>query len=107
MPEPVSGGGIDPVDAELDGVMDRLDRVVVVLPAPPELPAAAPDRPRAEADTGDLEAGRAEGGRLQLRLLHVLLLLGWRSRPGRSARPSPVRRSADRCARSPRRLHGR
>ena len=46
----------DPVDAELDRVSDRRDRLLVVLRPPAELPAAAADRPGAEAHTRDLEA---------------------------------------------------
>src|SRR3954471_6984313 len=57
--EAVGGGGFDPVDAELDGVMDRGDRVVVVLAAPTGRPLAA-DRPGADADGRDVHAGAAE-----------------------------------------------
>ena len=43
---------------------------LVVLRAPAELPAAAADRPGAEADAGDLEAGVAELCGLELCLVH-------------------------------------
>src|SRR5213592_4191872 len=51
---------IDPVDAALDGVTDGGDRVRIILVAPGEGPAAAADRPRAEADARDPHAGGAE-----------------------------------------------
>jgi len=56
----VYGRGIDPVDAALDGMTDRRDRVRIVLVAPGEGPSAAPDRPRAEPHARDPHAGRAE-----------------------------------------------
>ena len=51
----VDGGGVDPVDAEVDGVVDGGDGVVVVLRAPGESPVAAADGPRAEADASKPE----------------------------------------------------
>ena len=51
--QPVHRRGVDPVDPPLDGVPDRGDRLLVVLRAPAEGPAAAADGPRAEADGGD------------------------------------------------------
>src|SRR5690606_18953107 len=56
----IDGRGIDPVDAGIDGRADRADRIVVVLFAPGELPAAATHRPGAEADRGQLEAALSE-----------------------------------------------
>jgi hypothetical protein len=58
--EAVGGGGVDPVDAQLERPLDRGDRVAVLLRPPAELPAGAADRPSAEPDAGDLEPGRAE-----------------------------------------------
>ena len=40
--EAVDGGGIDPVDAEVEGAMDGVYGVVVVLRAPGELPIPSP-----------------------------------------------------------------
>jgi hypothetical protein len=62
--EAIGGGGVDPVDAQFEGVMNRGDRLVVFLGLPAELPASTADRPGAEADAGDLKAGVAELGRL-------------------------------------------
>src|SRR5207249_7050522 len=61
MAETVHRRGIDPVDAQLEGATHRGERIGVVLRAPPERPAAAADRPRAEADGRDVESARAEG----------------------------------------------
>src|SRR6266576_1763728 len=61
MAESVHRGGIDPVDSQLEGATHRGERVGIVLRAPPERPAAAADRPRAEADGRDVESARAEG----------------------------------------------
>ena len=59
--EPVDRRGVDPVDAPLDRVADRRDRLVVVDGPPAELPRAA-DRPRAEPDRRDLgPAARPSG----------------------------------------------
>src|SRR5262249_21290273 len=68
---PVSGGGVDPVDAELQRAVDRRDRLVVVLSAPAELPAGAADRPGPEADTRDLHAGGTELRGRQCGLSHA------------------------------------
>jgi hypothetical protein len=56
--EAVAGGGVDPVDRTLQRVMDRGDRLIVVLRAPAVFPVAAAKRPRAEADARDLQATR-------------------------------------------------
>src|ERR1700677_89350 len=50
--------------------MDRTDRVVILLRPPAEFPAPTADRPRAEPDAGDLQAGTAELVRPEPRLLH-------------------------------------
>ena len=60
MAEPVDRGGIDPVDAGGDRVLDGRDRVRVVLAAPAVGPTATADGPRAEADLGDLKTARSE-----------------------------------------------
>jgi hypothetical protein len=60
MPEAVLRGGVDPVDAELDRVVDRGDRFLVVLRAPAPVVVRTAERPGTEADGGDLETGRAE-----------------------------------------------
>ncbi len=72
--EAVLGGRVDPVDAELEGVVDRSDRIVVVLCAPAPVVGRASERPGAEADAGDLEPGCSEFSGLDLCVLHRLLL---------------------------------
>ena len=47
MPEAVDRGGVDPVDAGVEGLVDRRDAVAVVLAAPAEGPTAAADGPGA------------------------------------------------------------
>jgi hypothetical protein len=74
--EAVGGGGVDPVDAELERAVDRLDRLLVILRAPAELPATAADRPGAEANAGDLQTGVPQLSRLEPCLLHDFSLLG-------------------------------
>jgi hypothetical protein len=59
VPEAVLRGRVDPVDAELERVVDRGERVLVVLRAPAPVVLGPADRPRAEAGAGDLEAGVA------------------------------------------------
>src|SRR5690349_8057155 len=54
----------------LERVVDRSDRLFVVLRPPAVLPVAAAERPRAEPDAGDLQAGAAELCCLQCCLLH-------------------------------------
>jgi len=70
VPEAVGGGGVDPADSLFEGVVKRGDRLLVFLGSPAEFPASSADRPGAEPDAGDLEAGIAELGGLQLRGLH-------------------------------------
>ena len=53
--EAVDGGGVDPVDAEVEGFVDGGDGVVVVLRAPCEGPVASANGPCAEADGGEVE----------------------------------------------------
>jgi hypothetical protein len=48
MAEPVGGGGVDPVDAELHGAMNSGDGFGVVLASPPALRGAPADRPGAQ-----------------------------------------------------------
>ena len=55
--EAVLRGRVDPVDAELERMVNRCDRVLVVLRAPAPVVACASERPGAEADAADLEAG--------------------------------------------------
>ena len=55
MAEPVDGGRVDPVDAEIDRAPNRRDRVGVVLRPPAEQPVAAANRPRAKADDRDVQ----------------------------------------------------
>ena len=51
----VTGGGVDEVDAQVQGPVQGPDRVLVALAAP-----GAADRPGAEADLGHLQSGGAE-----------------------------------------------
>jgi hypothetical protein len=53
VPEAVRGGGIDPVDAQLKGALDRSNEILVLLWSP----TAASGSPSAEADAGDLQTG--------------------------------------------------
>jgi len=46
--EAVDGGGVNPVDALVEGGMDGADGVGVVLRAPCEVPVAAADGPSAK-----------------------------------------------------------
>ena len=58
--EPVNGCGIDPVNAKVDSAIHRRDRVVVVLWPPGERPSTTSDRPRANADAGDVHVRGAQ-----------------------------------------------
>ena len=62
--EAVLRRGVDPVDPEVERVVDGRDRLFVVLRAPAPVVVGAADRPRAEADAGDLEARGPELSRL-------------------------------------------
>ena len=55
MAESVGGGGVNPVDAQIEGAMDGFDGEGVVLGPPAEGPAAAADRPGAEADLSEIK----------------------------------------------------
>ena len=68
--QPVRRSGVDPVHAHAECPLDGLDRRLVVLGSPAELPFASSDRPRAEANAGDLHPGTSELRRPELRLLH-------------------------------------
>lgn len=57
--ESVDGGGVDPIDAELECPQNGGHGLVVVLAGPAEFPGAA-HGPRAEADGGELQVGVAE-----------------------------------------------
>jgi hypothetical protein len=70
--EAVGSRRVDPVHTEIDGAPDGSERLLVVLRAPPELPAATTDRPCAEPDSGDLKARRTELSGPQPCLLHHL-----------------------------------
>src|SRR5581483_1117105 len=99
-------GGIDPVDAELDGATDGGDRVGIVLGPPTGRPRPA-DGPGAEPDAGDLRSLRAE-----LRRPHLARSAAGTSRCSISAKrgvvsQSPVPRSAVAAIRLPRRAHSR
>src|SRR5207245_6601125 len=58
--EAVHGGGVDPVDAALDGMPDGGHRLGVVLAAPAEGPSGPADGPGAEAHAADLHARRSQ-----------------------------------------------
>src|SRR5262249_11344395 len=55
----VDGRGVDPVDAQFQGAMDRGDRRLIVLRTPTELIAWTPDRPGTQANRCDAEIGIA------------------------------------------------
>src|SRR2546421_9160703 len=56
VPEAVLRSRVDPVEAELERMLDRRDRILVLLATPAPVVAASADRPGAEADAGYLEA---------------------------------------------------
>src|ERR1700674_738829 len=60
MPQPVSRGRVDPVDAQLKRTLNGGDGVTVVLRAPPPLPATAADSPRSIPYRGDVQIGIAK-----------------------------------------------
>src|SRR5205823_7019109 len=110
MTEAVYRSGIDPVDSLLERATHRGERIGVVLGAPAERPAAAADRPRAEADGGDIESARAERtGRQRhtdnppgLEVKESAALSPWSSVPRAAGAPPPPARAAlpGRCAAS-------
>ena len=55
MAKAINRRGIDPVDAKVEGALNRGDRIVVVLRAPAKLPVATADGPGAKTDGGDLQ----------------------------------------------------
>ena len=55
MAQSVDRGCIDPVDAKVEGALDRGDRIVVVLRSPAKLPVATADGPGAKTDGGDVQ----------------------------------------------------
>ena len=61
--EAVDRGGVDPVDAEVEGAMNRGDGFIVVLRSPGEFPVAAADGPRAKADRCELKVGVSESAK--------------------------------------------
>ena len=52
--QPVSGSGVDPVDAQVQGAPDHRQRLLVILLTPPKLPRPA-YRPRTQADCRQVE----------------------------------------------------
>jgi hypothetical protein len=54
--EPIHGGGVNPVNSGLDGVLDGGNRLAVILAAPGVRPTGAADGPPAESDAGDVHA---------------------------------------------------
>src|SRR5579884_3040143 len=58
--EAIGGGGVDPVNTLLEGVVNRGDGLVVFLRTPAELPSSAADRPGAEAYSRDFQVGGSE-----------------------------------------------
>src|SRR5207249_11300938 len=99
--EPIDGRRVDPVDPTLDGMAHGRERRGVVLRAPAERPAAAPDRPGAEADGRDIESARAEwtgwqSHKLPLRLRESARV--WRSSCAHRV-PDETRRRSPGCTR--------
>src|SRR5208282_5781234 len=60
MPQAIYGSRVDPVDAQFQRPMNGGDGVIVVLRAPGELPATAPDRPGSITYGRDLQIGLAK-----------------------------------------------
>jgi 2,5-diamino-6-(ribosylamino)-4(3H)-pyrimidinone 5'-phosphate reductase len=60
MAEPVNGGGVDPIDPQIEGAPDRLDGLMVILGAPTERPATASHGPGAQANGGQSQVGPAK-----------------------------------------------
>jgi len=55
MPQAIDRGGIDPVDALINGSDDRGNGLIIILPPPTEKPATAAHGPGSQADAGDIE----------------------------------------------------
>src|ERR1700736_1645984 len=77
MAHSINGGGVDPVNAEVECAVDRGDRRFVVLLAPTKFPAGTTDGPGAKADWRDEQIGVTESLRFHLNLrnrfrFHVL-----------------------------------
>src|SRR5206468_731144 len=68
--EAVRRGRIYPIDPVLERAVDRVDRLLVILGPPTELPSTAPDLPCPEPDPSDLKPRRSQLPGCQLRLLH-------------------------------------
>ena len=69
VPQSIGGRGIDPIDAGVEGFVNRGDRIAVVLASPSKRPTRPANSPSAESDRSKLQIGVAErfgvhGGRL-------------------------------------------
>src|SRR5882757_6887358 len=60
VPHSVNGCGVDPVHAQLERAMNRVDRLFVVLLAPTEFPARATNRPGSEPYRRNCQVGITE-----------------------------------------------
>jgi hypothetical protein len=60
MPQPVDGGGIDPIYAVVEPGVDCGDRLVVILRAPREFPLSSADRPSSNPDRRNLQVALSE-----------------------------------------------
>src|SRR5208282_2895522 len=67
VPQAVHGGGVDPVDARVQGRVDRHKGLGVVLRAPTKIPAPSADRPGTNTQQGDGQIAVAEGFLLHAR----------------------------------------
>ena len=55
MAQPIDGGRINPVHALIEGLVDGVNRFLIVLGSPCELPVSAPNCPRPKADRRQLK----------------------------------------------------
>src|ERR1700761_5243492 len=69
MAQAINGRRIDPVDAEVQRLVNRRDRIVIVLRSPGKRPISAADGPRTEANRRELHIRIAK-----LFLLHLSVL---------------------------------
>src|SRR2546423_11887564 len=69
--EAVDGCGVEPVDALVKGDVDRLDRCLVVLRSPAELPAGAAHGPGVEPNRGELRSLGSQLARFTCRHLNL------------------------------------